>query len=596
MEQTISGQLKSVVQRYGDRIALTAPNYAPLSYTALLEQIVYVVDALSQRGVGRGDRVALVMTDGPSMAVAFLGLAACATCAPLNPAYRVGEFESLFSDLRPKALLVSAGIESTAVTAAENVSIPVIELFGKENAAAGFAGKSKITAPTTRHGLAKADDVALLLFTSGTTARPKLVPLTHANLIASARAIESALQLTPNDRCLNIMPLFHIHGLVGGLLASLMNGGSVVCPPGFLAAKFFDWLGEFQPTWYTAVPTMHQAILGQGKNSADIIRRNPLRFIRSSSSPLPKHVMEDLETVFQTPVIESYGMTEGAHQITSNPLPPGIRKPGSTGKAAGPDVAILDEGGNRQPEGVVGEVVIRGANVMHGYASPEGASHLAFTDGWFRTGDQGYIDGDGYLFLTARIKELINRGGLKISPREIEAVLMTHPAVEQAVAFPVAHPTLGEDVAAAIVLRPETKVVPGDLKEFVSNQLADFKVPRELIIVDEIPKSPTGKTQRGALTKKFSQQLQSQFVAPRSELESTVARIFAEVLGIERVGTADNFFALGGDSLRATQVLARIRAVFDLNLSIAAVFRNSTVTELADEIVRFRAEIIDKRA
>jgi len=590
VEQTISEQLRSVVQRYGERIALTGPNYAPLSYAGLFEQVAHVVDALNDLGVGRGDRVALVMADGPKMAITFLGLSACATCTPLNPAYRVGEFESLFGDLRPKALLVMAGVESAAVTAAESASIPIIELFDKKNDSAGFTPRSKITAATTQPGFAKWDDIALILFTSGTTARPKLVPLTQTNLMASARNIAATLQLTPNDRCLNIMPLFHIHGLVGGLLASLVNGGSVVCPPGFLAAKFYDWLKEFQPTWYTAAPTMHQAVLAQAKNCAEIIQKYPLRFIRSSSAPLPRKVMEDLETVFQAPVIEAYGMTEAANQITSNPLPPGVRKSGSTGKPAGPEVAILDEAGDLQPAGVIGEVVIRGANVMRGYASSDGDSNLAFTDGWFRTGDQGYLDGDGYLFLTARIKELINRGGTKISPREIEEVLMAHPAVEQAVGFPVMHPTLGEDVVAAVVLRPAAMVEPEELKELVATKLADFKVPRAVVIVDEIPKSPTGKIQRGALAKKFARQLNSEFVAPQSELERTVGRIIAEVLGIERVGAADNFFALGGDSLRATQVLARIRTVLDVNLSIATVFRKSTVAELADEIRRVRAE------
>jgi acyl-CoA synthetase (AMP-forming)/AMP-acid ligase II/acyl carrier protein len=279
-------------------------------------------------------------------------------------------------------------------------------------------------------------------------------------------------------------------------------------------------------------------------------------------------------------------MTEASHQIASNPLPPGRRKPGSVGKAAGAEIAIMDEAGNLRPAGTVGEVVIRGDNVMLGYADNAAANAIAFTQGWFRTGDQGYFDDEGYLFLTGRIKELINRGGEKISPHEIDDVLMAHPAVEQAVAFAVPHATLGEDVGAAVVLRPAAKAEAQELREFAATRLSDFKVPRQIVIVDEIPKSATGKLQRSGIAEKFADQLKVEYVAPQSELERALANIVAEVLGVEHVGATENFFTLGGDSLRATQVIGRIRAMFDVNLSIATIFRKSTVAELADEIVQ----------
>ena len=331
---------------------------------------------------------------------------------------------------------------------------------------------------------------------------------------------------------------------------------------------------------------MHQAILSQAPAHADTIRHIPLRFIRSSSSALPTRVLEELESVFNAPVIESYGMTEASHQIASNPLPPASRKPGSVGIAAGPKIAIMDDAGKLLPAGTIGEVVVRGENVTLGYVDSGAANAAAFTGGWFRTGDQGYLDEEGYLFLTGRIKELINRGGEKISPREVDDVLLAHPAVEQAAAFGVPHPTLGEEVAAAVVLRPGTEATAAELSEFAAGRMADFKTPKQILIVDEIPKSATGKLQRAGLAETFASLLHGDGNTPETQLEAMMVQIYAEVLGVGSVGATDNFFALGGDSLRATQVTSRVRAMFDVNLSIATVFRKPTVAGLAAEIVR----------
>jgi acyl-CoA synthetase (AMP-forming)/AMP-acid ligase II/acyl carrier protein len=589
--QSISQRLSALMQLYSGQIALTSPSDETLNFRQLHHQISALVNALNLRGIGRGDRVALVLPDGLVSAVTFLGVASGATSAPLNPSYREQEFISMFDDLRPKAVIVEAESDVAAVGAAKARSIPLLRLsLARDDGSSNFLLQGEAIGPPVPTGFASAADVALMLFTSGTTARPKLVPLTHANLLASASNIATTLELSSNDRCLNIMPLFHIHGLVGGLLAPLIRGGSVVCPTEFSAPQFFNWLKEFQPSWYTAVPTMHQAILAQATANSDIIRPYPLRFIRSSSAALPRQVMEDLETTFNAPVIESYGMTEASHQMASNPLPPGKRKPGSVGKAAGPEIAIMDEEGSLQPASTIGEVVIRGANVMQGYVDNSDANTRAYTRGWFRTGDQGYLDGDGYLFLTGRIKELINRGGEKISPREIDDVLTAHSAVEQAVAFAVPHATLGEEVVAAVVLRPAAKAEARELREFAATKLSDFKVPRQIVIVDEIPKSPTGKLQRRSLAEQLAGQLNVEYIAPLNELKRALANIVAEVLGVDHVGATENFFALGGDSLRATQVIGRIRAMFDVNLSIATVFRKSTVAELADEIVQEMAD------
>ena len=413
--------------------------------------------------------MAMVLPEGPEMAVAFITIAAGATCAPLNPAYRASEFDFHLADLHARALLVLSGSTSPAVAVAQARGIPILELTPVAEAEAGlFTLKQGVQVPGSEHseilrsehlkaGFAQPDDVALALHTSGTAARPKLVPLTHRNICASAHNIRAAVELVESDRCLNVMPLFHIHGL-STIFASLAAGASVICTSGFSAPQFFEWMEAFRPTWYTAAPTIHQAILENAVHHPGITARSSLRFIRSASAAMPRQLMAEMERVFQVPFIEAYGMTEAAPQIASNRLPPSRRKPGSVGLAAGPDVAIMDEAGNLLPPGETGEVVIRGTNVMQAYENNPEANSSAFVRGWFRTGDRGHLDADGYLFITGRLKEIINRGGEKISPREVDEVLLDHPAVAQAVTFPVPHPTLGENVAAAIVLRSGVQV------------------------------------------------------------------------------------------------------------------------------------------
>ena len=352
-------------------------------------------------------------------------------------------------------------------------------------------------------GFAQDGDIALVLHTSGTTSRPKIVPLSQINVTASAYHIGHTLALREEDVCLNIMPLFHIHGLIAATLSTIAAGASVVCTPGFNALKFFSWMEEARPTWYTAVPTMHQAILARADRNADIIKNGRLRLIRSSSSSLPPQVMEALEKTFKIPVVESYGMTEASHQMASNPLPPKARFAGSVGVAAGPDIGIMDDAGALLPAGALGEIVIRGRNVTQGYESNPDANAKAFTNGWFRTGDQGVIDDDGYLRLTGRLKELINRGGEKISPLEVDTVIMDHPAVAQVVTFAMPHDMLGEDIAAAVVLREGAACDERELRTFVGSRVADFKVPRKILFLTEIPKGATGKLQRIGLAEKL---------------------------------------------------------------------------------------------
>ena len=489
-----------------DAPVIAAPGRRPTSFAELRTLADRTAESLNALGIGRNDRVAIVLPNGPAVASAFVTIAAGATTAPLNPSYRAEEYDFYLGDLDAKALVVERGSASPAIAVAARRGVPVVELVEDEATGAGLF-RLEATGPTAGAarlpGRSEPDDIALVLHTSGTTSRPKIVPLTHRNVCASARHIGETLSLEPDDVCLNVMPLFHIHGLVAAVLSSLAAGGSVVCTPGFNALKFFGWLDEARPTWYTAVPTMHQAILGRVDRNADAIARARLRFVRSSSASLPPQVMAALEAAFRAPVIESYGMTEASHQMASNPLPPRPRKPGIVGIAAGPEIAIMDEDGTILPQGAVGEVAIRGPGVTLGYEANPEANAKAFVNGWFRTGDEGTLDEEGYLQLTGRLKELIKRGGEQVSPLEVDGVLSEHPAVAQALTFSIPHPMLGEEVGAAVVLREGMNCTERELRDFAAQRLADFKVPRKVVFLPEIPKGATGKLQRIGLAEKL---------------------------------------------------------------------------------------------
>ena len=495
-----------ITQGRGDHAAIGAPGRPALTYDGLQALATRTVASLNRVGIGRGDRVAIVLPNGPEMATAFVAVASGATSAPLNPAYRADEFDFYLGDLHAKALLILRGFDSPARAMAAQRHVPIIELVPTEGGAAGdFAIDTGDLAPAApaQGGTAEPEDVALVLHTSGTTSRPKIVPLKQRNVAASAHHIRQTLALVHTDVCLNIMPLFHIHGLIAAVLSSLAGGASVSCTPGFNALKFFGWFDEVKPSWYTAVPTMHQAILSRADRNKDEVARGRLRLVRSSSASLPPQVMEALEATFGAPVIEAYGMTEASHQMASNPLPPRKRFPGSVGVAAGPEIGIMTDDGALLPSGELGEIVIRGPNVTDGYEANPEANAKGFTNGWFRTGDQGYLDEEGYLRLTGRLKELINRGGEKISPLEVDTILMDHPAVAQVATFAVKHDKLGEEVAAAVVLREGMSVDERALRDFVAERLADFKVPRKILFMAEIPKGATGKLRRIGLAKQL---------------------------------------------------------------------------------------------
>jgi acyl-CoA synthetase (AMP-forming)/AMP-acid ligase II len=462
------------------------------TFQSLSEQVEALAGSLAASGLPAGQRVALVLGNGLEYLASFLAVVrARLVSAPLNPAYKVEEFRFFLEDAGARALIAPPG-DHPARSVATELGLPVwtatcdgyglVRLDGE-----GLRATSR-AAPAPVPG-----DVALFLHTSGTTSRPKGVPLTHANLMTSVANIASHYRLSPADVGLVVMPLFHVHGLIGATLASLSAGATVVVPPRFSAGAFWPAVRAHNVTWYSAVPTIHQVLLSRA-DADGAPRQAGFRFIRSCSAALAPATLAQLEERFGAPVLEAYAMTEASHQMTSNPLPPAAHKPGSVGRGAGVEVAIMDEAGKLLPAGTTGEVVVRGANVMAGYHNNPEANATAFSDGWFRTGDRGVMDGEGYLTLVGRIKELINRGGEKISPLEIDAALLIHPAVAEAASFAAPDAKYGEEVHAAVVLK--VAATAEELAEHCRERLADFKVPRVFHIVKELPKGPTGKVQR----------------------------------------------------------------------------------------------------
>lgn len=495
--------------QFATQPAVFIPDGPEVTYGELQKQIEAAAAALCAGGVQPGAPIAIILPNNLEFLVAFLGTTwARAVAAPLNPGYKIEEFRFYMEDAGVKAVILAPG-DSPAREAARQLHLPVWECGLNDQGqvcvrqVSSDAGQVPSCAPHAgdMKRVPRASDVALFLHTSGTTSRPKGVPLTHGNLMTSIANIAATYQLTPHDRSLIVMPLFHVHGLIGATLSTLHTGGAVVVPAKFSAGTFWQLASRYGVTWYSAVPTIHQILLGRADQ--DNAPRGGLRFIRSCSSALAPAVFHQLEQRFGAPVLEAYGMTEAAHQMASNPLPPGARKPGFVGKGTGVDIVIRDDHGDSVPAGTQGEVTIRGANVMHGYLNNPEANKTAFWHGYFRTGDQGVLDDNGYLTLTGRLKELINRGGEKISPLEVDAALLEHPAVAEAVSFAAPDAKYGEEVHAAVVLKGA--VTPEEIQAFCLKRLADFKVPKVIHVANEVPRTATGKIQRRHVAAHFLQ-------------------------------------------------------------------------------------------
>jgi amino acid adenylation domain-containing protein len=564
--------------------ALMAPGRPALAYGALGERIQDLVRTLRGLGIAPTDRIAVALPRGADSALALIAVASAGACVPVNPDLTADELQRYFSELKLKALVTRADMNSPSRDVAKALDIAVIDFVpGPKDDLGGCAFMGPVVGPASAGGVSRGEDDAFILLTSGTAARPKMVPLTHRNVCLSAYNAGHVLSLGSRDRLLNALPLFHAHGLISGLLTALAAGSSVICTDGFDASSFFGWMRELQPTWYTAVPTIHRALLTAAEANPDRARSSSLRVIRSASSSLAPAILNGLEATFGVPVLETYGMTEAASQIAANPFE--LRKIGSVGRAAGPEIAIMDERGRALASGEHGEIVLRGANMSRGYYNDEAGTQAAFRNGWFRTGDLGYLDADGYLFIVGRIKDVINRGGQKISPLEVEEVLLSHPAVLEAGVFAVPHPKLGENVAAVVVLRPDSEATSDQLRQFARKRLAAYKVPSLIRSVAGLPKGASGKVKRNALAELITTVGdRDEAQLPRNALEIQLAEIWAGLLELPQVGIDQDVFALGADSLAATQMRSRLRERFNVDFSFEDIFDCATVSALAARI------------
>ena len=566
--------------------AIESPGYEPLTYQELRNQITYVVKTLNAKGFSRNDRIAVITPGGPETAVLMISVMAGFTAAPLNPEYKEQEFDTYFSKLKIKAIIVEKGCETTARAVAATRNIPVIEVTPKNDKAGIFTLGPIPFREVDEAVFASPSDIAILLQTSGTTSIPKIVPLSQKQLCASAQVYCSLFGLGSLDRSLHIVPYYHLLGILGAFLPSLTGGGTVICTKNFIPSDFFHLLKTYRPTYYVAGPAHHRAILSEiRKIPPDELKNNSLRIIRSTSAALPITVLQEIETLLGVSLIESYAMTESPYISVNFPY-----KAGSVGIPMNISLIITDENGNSLKAFEPGEIVIRGEGVFSGYEDAPDENAFAFINGWFRTGDMGYLDEEGYLYITGRKKELINKGGEKISPAEIDAVLMAHPFVTQAMAFRINDPVLGEDIAAMVV-PTHGNVSENDLRKYLLDYLVQFKVPKRIYFVDEVPRGPTGKLLRYVGTDRYNHehrndtkktdQPEEYRSSDQSLNQGILTQIWKDVLDIPYVLPDDDFFLCGGNSLAAIHLLIKIQRTFKINLLPDTIYYYPTIRQQA---------------
>lgn len=572
--------LKQTAARNPRAPALLAPGRPSLSHGGLQTRIAEIAEFLHQCGIGPGTRVALVLPQGPDMGAALLGVAACAIAIPLHPQQTEVEFAATFAELGIAAILLAAGAATPARAAATGAQITVIEIAIDERAPPGTFSLEAPVLPNSRATQFNGpQDVVLILQTSGSTARPKSVPSTAANLVARARNLAAFYYLGPDDRCINLMPLIHGHGIYDGLLAPLVTGGSTFCAGPFVAERFFADLETLAPTWITAGFTFHQAILAAAQRRGSLPAYPSLRFLRSGSGALNPRVGQELETLMAAPVVGTYALTE-AGTVAAPPLDPAKRRAGTAGVILDNCVGIMNDEGTLVPAGEEGEIAVRGAHVSMRYENEE----APVGGGWLRTGDLGSIDAEGYLRITGRLKEMINRGGEKIAPLEVDEALCSHPEVAEALAFAIPHKTLGEDVAAAVVPARGARLSESALRAFLQDKLSPFKIPNRIALVDTLPKGPTGKPQRRGAADALGLAQGPASNTPEdtpSHLESALRETWSSILGLKNIRLDDDFFRLGGDSLQAVELFAAIETQFGQSLPYASLIEANTIRKMA---------------
>ncbi len=571
----LGAELIAAFQQNPEKPALICADTGALSRGEVMDAMAWLTAQIAEAGVPKLSRIAIIAPKSRHAVISFLACLQGYVAAPLNPGYTRDEFLFYLKDLNPSLVILGEQVSPDALSAVEDQALPKVMLDDH-------------TPMPSSEGICEVEHFkpsapALILHSSGTTGRPKMIELSQANLEASARNIAHSLHLTADDRCLSVMPLFHIHGLMANVCATLLSGGAVVVKDQFTPADFVHNLALHRPTWYSAVPTIHIALINH-IDATNAPVEHHLRFVRSSSAALPTAIITRLERCFDVPVIEAYGMTEASHQIATNPLPPGTRRPGTVGLAAGTRIEVHDDAGQPVKAGEVGNVVIQGDGVTAGYVENPMANRDAFKGAFFWTGDLGRLGEDGFLTLTGRRKEIVNRGGQKISSVEIDDALLAIEGVADAVAFGRVHPSLGEDLVAAVVLQPDAAIDGQDIRARLFETLIDYKVPSQIAVVDSIPVGATGKRQRLNMWKALSAAFETPSRAPTNAVEHIVCEFTAEVLNVHVVGPDDNFFNLGGNSILGLQLAATLGDLMGCHVPSTALFRYPTPAVLSDYI------------
>ena len=499
---TIGEAIRRQAELHPNAPAVVATGFEPLSYREVRDYLAYVAARLRQAGFDRETRIAVALPSGPQAALAIVAVACTAVAVPIDLQLAASEIETRLALLHARAVIVLRGSHSVTRDVAVRHGLTVIEAAAEQGSRLGLCFDVPRTGP-----LALLEDPdpaapAFVLQTSGTIAAPKLIPFSHHNMLAAASRVQSWFGLGPRDRCLSVSPIYYSHGLKLTVLTPLITGGSIAFPASASVLDVNEWLNLLRPTWYSAGPTLHRYMLDKAKHVPNANSIHSLRFIVSGGAPLTRDVHEGLVAVLGVPVLEHYGSSEAA-QICANLPPPGPSRPGTCGIPVAGTLMIVGEDGRQLAADERGEILVTGPTVISGYLDAPDLNRVAFVNGWFRTGDIGSIDGDGFLTLHGRGQDLINRGGEKVSPLEIDHALLRHPEVAEAAAFAIPHRRLGEDIAAAVVLREGARVTPMDLREFLASQLALFKVPRRIVLVDHLPKGVTGKIQRQRLVEHF---------------------------------------------------------------------------------------------
>jgi acyl-CoA synthetase (AMP-forming)/AMP-acid ligase II len=580
--RTIGEVIRSHVELRPKQAAIVGTNFSAISYRMLQDEIDEVRNSLRLAGFDRDAKIAVAIANSAQAARAMIAITCSATSVPIDSKLTVAEVERCLLILRPQAVLVLRNTDSAARTAAEQRGFPIIEAIVSQD------GSLQLVVP--RIGppvpLNEPDPAApaFILHTSGTSADPNFVPFSHRNMLAVIERLQTWYELTPQDRCLNVSPVYYSHALTTTLLPPLMTGGSVAFPANPTNVDLSEWFSDLRPTWYSAGPTLHLSVLEKAEARSDALTMHSLRFISTAGAPITANVLQRMQAVLGVPVLEHYGSSETA-QIASNRPPPGPSKPGTVGIPWPDIVAIVGADGRPLPAGHQGVVLVHGPSVTSGYLNAPDLNRSAFVDGWFRTGDIGSIDEQGFLSLHGREKEVINRGSEKISPLEIDQALMSHPGVVQAAAYGVPHPRLGEDVAAAVVLRPGALVSPLELREFLGTKLAAFKVPRRISILDELPKGITGKLLRRRLAESAQEKAQHSGLS-EERLHADLLQLWRRILKTENISLDDDFFEKGGDSLLAIDVTLQLQRLIGRPLSESILFQASTVRELAKSVAR----------